>query len=133
MSYLIASVLQIEYCDSLHHVRFECGEQVISMLSLELPQGVAIGSKVKLAIKASHVSIAKELSGRVSFANQLPAVIDSIVQGELLCYLRLQCANSTIESIILRKIREEMKLEEGDEISALIQASEISICEVLDD
>ncbi len=133
MSYLIASVIEIEQCDSLHHVVFECNGYSMSMLSLELPEGIVIGTKVKLAIKASHVSIAKNGSGRLSFANQLPVTIDTIVQGTLLCYITLKFSLSTIEVIILRKIQEEMQLKEHEEVTALIQASEISICEVIDD
>jgi len=133
MSYLNASVIGIEKCDSLHHVTFECHGHSISMLSLALPEGIDIGSKVRLAIKASHVSIAKDMSGRLSFANQLPVTIGSIVKGELLYYLTLEFFQNTIEAIILRKTQEEMQLKEKETVTALIQASEISICEVLDD
>ncbi len=133
MSYLIASVVEIQNCDTLHHVKFDCYGYMVSMLSLELPEAIVTGAKVKLVVKASHVTIAKNLSGTLSYANQLPMTIHSVNHGKLLSYVKLQFADIYIESIVLRTVSEKMSLKEGDAVIALMQASEISICEILDD
>jgi len=137
MSYLIANVIAIQNCDTLHHVTFDCEGHTLSMMGLELPKGIQIGKKVKLVIKATHVTLAKEFTGLLSYTNQLPMTIDSINNGTLLSSITLKFSDTYpqtyIESIILRTASETMSLKVGDKISALIKASEIAICEVMDD
>ena len=137
MSYLIAKVMSIQNCDSLHHVTFDCEGHILGMMGLELPKGIDVGKKVKLVIKATHVTLAKEFTGLLSYTNKLPVMIDSINNGTLLSSITLKFSGAFpqtyIESIIPRTASETMSLKVGDKISALIKASEIAICEVMDD
>lgn len=133
MSYLIATVSTIQNCDTLHHVTFDCYGHTITMMSLELPQGIVVGKNIKLVIKATHVVLAKEFTGLLSYANQLPMKVHAINNGTLLSSVTLQFNETFIESVILRTASENMSLKVGDQITTLIQASEIAICEVLDD
>lgn len=133
MSYLIASVVEIENSDTLHHVKFDCYGHIISMLSLELPKGIVFGKKVKLVVKSLQVAIAKDLSGILSCANQLPMTVHSVDHGEILSHIKLQFFDITIESIIMRTASEKMNLTEDDKVTSLIEASEIAIYEILDD
>jgi len=133
MSYLIATVSSIQNCDTLHHVTFDCEGHVISMISLELPKGIELGKKVKLVIKATHVTLAKEFTGLLSYTNQLPMVIHTINNGTLLSSIALKFNDTFIESIVMRDASELMSLKVGDKLTAFIKASEIAICEVLND
>jgi len=137
MSYLIAKVIAIQNCDTLHHVTFDCEGHTLTMMGLELPKGIHIGKKVKLVIKATHVTLAKEFTGLLSYTNQLPVTIDAINNGTLLSSITLKFSDTHpqtyMESIILRTACDTMSLKVGDKISAFIKASEIAICEVLDD
>ena len=133
MSYLIATVSTIQNCDSLHHITFDCNGHTLSMISLELPQGIKMGKKVKLVIKATYVALAKEFRGLVSYANQLPMTVHSVNNGTLLSSITLEFNDTFVESIIMRDVSESMSLTVGDSLTAFIKASEIAICEVLDD
>lgn len=131
MSYLVATVKQIESCDNLHIVAFDYQAQTLRMMSLDLHEDIKIGTKVKLAIKPSHIALAKDFSGELSYSNQLQATIVSITNGELLSAIKLDCEGSILESIITLSSSQRMDLRVGEGIVALVKASELSIDEVL--
>jgi len=131
MSNLIASVKDIQKCDSLHIVKFECYSQTLSMMSLDLDEQIKVGSKVKLVVKPSHVAIAKNFSGDVSYSNILKATVLNCENGQLLSSVKLKYFDITLESIITVASSNRMDIKEGDEVVAFIKASEISIGEVL--
>ncbi len=133
MSSLVASVKTIENCDSLHIVKFECNSQTLSMMSLDIPDNIKIGTKVKLVVKPSHVAIAKNFSGDVSYSNILDTTIISCENGQLLSNIKLKYFDTVLESIITLNSSKRMDLKEGDKVFAFIKASEISIGEVIND
>ncbi len=133
MSHLIATVSQIQRCDTLHVVKFNFKNQTLSMMSLELDEKIKIGTKVKLVVKPSHIAIAKNFSGDVSYSNQLSSTILSVENGELLSSIRVESHGSIIESIITLNSSIKMNLQVGDNVTAFIKASELSIGEILDD
>jgi molybdopterin-binding protein len=131
MSSLIATVTHIDKCDSLHIVKFDCCGQTLSMMSLDLTNDIQIGVKVKLVVKPSHIAIAKNFSGEVSYSNQLQTTIKSCENGQLLSSVKLDFFDTTLESIITVNSSKKMDLKVGDKVTAFIKASEISIGEVL--
>ncbi|MEA3370660.1 MAG: TOBE domain-containing protein [Campylobacterota bacterium] len=133
MSYLIAKVSKIESCDSLHIVNFECNSQTLTMMSLDINESLKVGTKVKLTAKASHVAIAKEFSGDISYSNRLLTIIEKIENGELLTSIKLSFFDTTLESIITLNSSKRMNLKVGDKVTAFIKASELSISEIIDD
>lgn len=133
MSSLIATVTNIENCDSLHIVKFDLNGQTLSMMSLDLNDKITVGKKVKLVVKPSHIAIAKNFTGEVSYSNQLAVTIKSINNGKLLSSVKLDFFDTTLESIITVNSSKKMDLKVGDEVIAFIKASELSISEILDD
>jgi len=131
MSYLIATVSKIQNCDALHIVKFECYNQTLSMMSLDLSSNIKVGTKVKLVVKPSHIAIAKNFSGYVSYSNRLDSTIESIENGKLLSSIKLSFFDTLLESIITLESSQKMNLQAGDKITAFIKASELSIAEVL--
>jgi molybdopterin-binding protein len=127
-----AKVIKIENCDSLHIVKFDFLGQTLTMMSLELDSAIKVDGKVLLQIKPSHVAIGKNISGELSYSNQLKAIIKEKENGTLLSSLRLQIGENTVlESIITHNSSQKMDLKIGDEVTALIKASELSIAKVL--
>ena len=133
MSSIIARVSHIENCDSLHIVNFDFNGQFLSMMSLELSDKVKVGTKVKLAVKPSHIAIAKNFSGELSYSNRLDTTIESIENGQLLSSVKLGFFDTILESIITRSSSQKMNLQVGDNVTALIKASELSIGEIIYD
>jgi len=133
MSSLIATVKQIQNCESLHIVKFDFFGQTLSMMSLDLKDTIQIGTRVKLVAKPSHVAIAKDFDGEVSYSNQLAVTIKECTNGELLSSIKLDFFDTILESIITVNSSKKMDLKIGDKVTAFIKASEISIGEVLDD
>ncbi len=133
MSSISATVTNIENCDSLHIVKFDCNGQTLSMMSLELDDKIKVGTKVKLVVKPTHIAIAKNFSGEVSYSNKLETTIINIENGQLLSSVKLDFVDTTLESIITVNSSKKMDLKVGDKVIAFIKASELSIGEVIDD
>ncbi|QSZ42023.1 transporter [Sulfurimonas aquatica] len=133
MNQLIARVSEILHCDTLHIVKFSYNSQTLTMMSLELNAKVKVGTKVKLALKPFNIALAKELSGDLSFSNQLNATIKQCENGVLLCSVMLDFFGSTLEAITTLSASKSMNLQVGDTLKVLIHASDLSISEILDD
>jgi len=133
MNTLIAQVKKISSVDNLNIIKFDYQGIILSMMSLELNSTIVEGTKVKLTTKSTHIAIAKEFSGFVSYSNQLSAKIIAIQNGELLSSIKLQLQDNTLESIITYDSCKRMELKVGDDVTAFIKANELSIAEILDD
>lgn len=133
MSSLIATVKTIQNCDTLHIVKFECNSQTLSMMSLELDDEIKVGSKVRLVIKPTHIAIAKNFNGEVSYSNKLNCTILSCENGQLLSSIKLKYFDTILESIITVDSSKRMDLKVGENVTAFIKASEISIGEMIFD
>lgn len=132
MSQIYTKVIEIKHCDSLHIVKFSFEDITLSMMSLELKKNVQVGSEVLLQVKPSHVAIGKNISGDLSYSNQIKSKIVSIENGQLLSSIKLEIAHHIIiESIITLNSSLRMNLQVGDEVIAFIKASELSIAKVL--
>ena len=133
MSQLVATIKKITSVDNLNIVEFDFNGLTLKMMSLDLNNDLQIGTKVKLSVKPTNISIAKNLIGEISLSNQIVATIKSIENGQLLCSLLLAVNNTTLESIITVDSSKRMNLKENDIVTILIKASDLSIGEVLND
>ena len=89
--------------------------------------------KVKLSVKPSNISIAKNLIGEISLSNQIVATIQSLENGQLLTSVILKINDTLLESIITVDSSKRMNLQIGEVVTILIKASNLSIGEVLND
>ncbi len=139
MSQLIATIENIESVDNLNIVTFVCNGETLKMMSLDLNDTIQIGKRVVLVCKPTSVALAKpkmdnkEFSEMLSYANQIKVKIASMDVGVLLSSIKLQFGDVSLEAIITSASVQKMKLNEKDELLALIKANELSIQEVLDD
>lgn len=133
MSLIEARVISIDSCESLHIVKFVSNSHTLSMMSLDIDDTIDIDSKVALSIKPSHITIAKRDIGEISHSNQLPCIIESIENGKLLTSITLSFLGNILESIITQESSKRMNLQKGDEVIALIKASDIFISEIYND
>jgi molybdopterin-binding protein len=133
MSKLIATIKKINSIDNLNIVEFEFLGTTLKMMSLDLGSNIQIGKKVRLSVKPTNISIAKNLTGEISLSNQLVAIIQNIENGKLLSSVSLKISDFLLESIITVDSSKRMNLQIGDEVKILIKASNLSIEEVLND
>ncbi len=131
MSRLIAKVSKIQNSDSLHIVEFDFHGQTLSMMSLDIDKNIEIDTRVELLVNPSHIAIAKNFTGELSYSNQLKSTIQAIENGELLSSIHLSCFDVLLESIITASSSRNMDLRVGDSVTAFIKASEISIGKVM--
>ena len=132
MNRLNAVVTHIEGEQNLHIISFDYEGESLKMMGLDLPKGLHVNAHVTLGIKPSHVAIAKNLRGELSYSNQLPATIESIENGKLLSNILLHVKGNEIQSFITLGSSTRMNLQMGDEVTLLIKASELFVLEVLD-
>ncbi len=131
MNYITAVVRRRESFEKLNILSLEANNQHLTMTSLALSDTIQEGTKVILAYKSTNVILAKNLAGELSISNQLKVKIASLNIGKLLCSVRFIFTEELQEGIITKVSSERMKLRVGDEVIALIKASDLSIEEVL--
>ena len=133
MSKFIATIKKIQSIDNLNIVKFDFCGLTLKMMSLDLNDDVKIGKKVKLSVKPSNISIAKNLSGEISLSNKIVATIQSLENGQLLTSVILKINDTLLESIITVDSSKRMNLQIGEVVTILIKASNLSIEEVIND
>jgi len=131
MNQINASVIEIQSVDNLNIVTFDANNHLLKMMSLDLSSELAVDTKVALSFKPTTVAIAKNISGKLSFSNQLKVKIISMEVGKLLASLKLGFGEFTLESIITTASVKRMDLEVGESVIALIKSSDLSIGSVL--
>jgi len=133
MSQLVATIKKINSVDNLNIVEFDFNGLTLKMMSLDLNADVQIGKKVKLSVKPTNISIAKNLIGEISLSNQIVATIENLENGQLLSSVILKINDTILESIITVDSSKRMNLQIGESVTILIKASNLSIGEVLND
>ena len=83
------------------------------------------GDHIEVLFKASDVIIAKGLSGKISARNILPGIITEIARGFPLAMVRLDCKGDKVAAELTLSSLEDMGLEVGDEVDAIIKSSEL--------
>jgi len=130
---LKATITKIKSIQNLNIVTFETKGTELIMVSLELHNSLKVGCEVRLGCKATAVTIAKDIEddSLISFNNIIPLEIERLEIGEILSTLTLKKPSLSLESIITTESSRKMKLEEGMRVYALINASDLSIMEIL--
>jgi len=130
---LKATITKIKSIQNLNIVTFETQGTELLMVSLELHSSLKVGSEVLLGCKATAVTIATEIAddSLISFNNIIPLEIKTLEVGKILTTLTLKKPNLSLESIITTEATNKMGLEEKMRVYALINASDLSIMEIL--
>jgi len=126
-----ALITDIQSVDNISVVSFKALHQTMRMMSLELNDSLHVGSEVTLGVKATNISLAKEITGLLSISNRLEVTIERLDMGTLLCSIKFKFEEQIWESIITRNSALRMDLKAGDKITALVKSSELSIVEIL--
>ncbi len=125
-----AKVTKIQNMQNLNIVHFEQEEEIFSMISLEL-ENIKVDSNVLLSINPTHINISKEDNLLISCENKIKAKISHIEEGKLLSYISLCFKQEELQSLISSKKLNDLKLKCKDDVFIYINASDISIKEIL--
>jgi len=128
---LIASISDIQSVENLNIVNFNFNNQTLSMVSLDLDNEIKIGTIVELSAKSTHIAIAKEFSGELSYSNQIKASIVEVNNGQLLSSIKAIGEDTLLESVITSASSSKMNLKNGDKITLLIKSTELFISKVI--
>lgn len=127
---------QITHIQSDGHVSLvdvAVGRDIFSAILLETPATapyLATGREVEVLFKETEVSLAKELSGRISLRNRLKATVRQVRRGAILSELELDCQGQRVTSVVTTRSVERLNIREGDAVEALIKANEVTLSEV---
>ena len=133
MSQFVTTIKKINSIDNLNIVEFDFHGLTLKMMSLDLNADVQVGKKVKLSVKPTNISIAKNLIGEISLSNKIVATIQNLENGQLLTSVILKINDTLLESIITVDSSKRMNLQIGEVVTILIKASNLSIEEVIND
>ena len=137
MNTIIATISTIKNLQNLNIVECVTQNETLTMMNLDLKESLKEslkeGSRIKLAIKPTNITLAKKLSGELSCENILNAAVTEIDKGKLLCSVTLAYEQHTLEAIITLNTAEKLALKVGESLNLLISASDIYIQEILDD
>ncbi len=130
MNKLTGIITQIQQSGAILLADVEVDGQGFSALLIESashPQWLQKGNTVQLVFKETEVSLAKNLSGKISMRNRMPCQVVKIDRGELLSSITLNFNGTSIKSAITTRAVNALELMVGDTVEALVKANEISL------
>ena len=73
------------------------------------------------------MSTAKSASKKISARNQLRGTVEEIILGTVTAKVTLRIGENLVESVITRQSVEDMGIQKGDSVTALIKSTEVMI------
>ncbi|GJM29856.1 MAG: hypothetical protein DHS20C17_24910 [Cyclobacteriaceae bacterium] len=112
-------------------VKVAVADLIFTSIVIETPETAGYlkpGASTKVMFKSTEVIIANNPLG-ISLQNQIPAKVIEVIKGQLLCQLNLQYQQFTFGSIITRNAVEQLQIDAGSEVVAMIKTNEIMLSE----
>ncbi|THJ74572.1 TOBE domain-containing protein [Candidatus Frankia alpina] len=90
--------------------------------------GIAVGTAVEALVKSTDIAVATtEVSG-LSIRNRLPGALVGLDSGDAMSVARIKVGEEIeLTAAITRAAAEELKLEPGTPVTALIKSTEVSL------
>ncbi len=133
MNRLKGTILRVESAGNVSLVEVAVAGDTFSSMLLETPQScdyLREGREVFLLFKDTEVSLARELSGRLSIRNRAMGRVVKITRGAVLSRIELDYRGNRIASLIASRSAQTLDLHEGDEVIWLIKSNEVSLAAV---
>ena len=114
---------------SLVTVQLQNG-QLLKAIVIDTPQSAAYldpETAVAVVFKETEVIISTGTQLQISLQNQIPAKISALEKGKLLSKLKLKSTAGNLSSIISSAAVEQLKLELGQEVTAMIKLNEVML------
>ena len=130
MNRITAIITNTQSSGSVTMVDLAVGDCQLSALMVEaseLPAWLCKGNTVSVVFKETEVSIAKDFTGKISMRNQIECIIKSIERGQLMSIITMESKHFDVQSAITTRSVDQLQLEVGDRVTALIKANELSL------
>jgi molybdate transport system regulatory protein len=86
-----------------------------------------VGHEIQVMFKETEVSVSKPIKTSSSLQNKLSCRVVNVQKGKLLATVELQHAIGKVYSIITARAVEQLNLQPGDEVLAMIKTNEIML------
>jgi len=130
MNKLSGKIVRVESTGHMSLVDIDVRGDIFCSVVLETPESAAYlkeGGAITILFKETEVSIAKNLSGRISLRNRFHGVIHDIESSPLLAKIILNYQNTRITSMITSRSVDNLALRKGDEVEWLVKTNEVSL------
>jgi molybdate transport system regulatory protein len=130
MNKLSVKISEIQCSGGVILVDLIAGETQMSALlidAIEKPDWLKKGNTLFVVFKEAEVTLAKGFSGKISTRNKLPCKVQNIEKGELISLITLDFYGNIIYSAITSRAVEHLELQLGDEVTALIKSTELTL------
>ena len=130
MNIFHGKVKQVQTEHSLSLVDVVVGDVGFTSIVIETPETAPClveGHAIKVMFKETEVSISKPVQKRSSLQNKLISRIVKVEKGNLLATVTLEHSIGTVVSVITARAVEQLDLQPGDEVMAMIKTNEIML------
>ncbi len=106
------------------------GQQLTAAITRESADELELiaGQPVTMLVKATDVALATGTVGDVSIRNQLPGRITSLTGGAAMTTLKVAVdGGGALTAVVTNDAVDDLDLSEGDEVLALVKATEVSV------
>ena len=130
MNSLAGNISTIEENGNLCVIKVASGEISLKIIVIESQSGsgyLRIGNEITCVFKEAEVIIGKGDNTRISMENQWPAKVTHIEKGALLTKASMMIGERSINALITTESAHDLDLKIGDQVTAMVKASEIMI------
>lgn len=86
---------------------------------------LSAGDSICVIIKGTDIMLAKSISGILSARNRTRGLVKQIIRGDVLSKVLIESQGDVIHAIITNASLDEMKINSGDEITAIVKSTEL--------
>ena len=130
MNTLSGHIASIKSSGSLSIVMVKVGQEYLKTVVLEKQYGEPLlkeGMPINFIFKETEVVIGTGNTDNISLQNKLRGKVRKMEKGKLLCKLTISTSIGDIVSIITSAAIEQLKIDIGSEITAMIKTNEIML------
>ncbi|GIF72496.1 TOBE domain-containing protein [Asanoa siamensis] len=129
---LDATILSVSRGEAMAAVkaRIASGQELTAAITRESADDLQLvaGQPVTMLVKSTDVALATGTVGDVSIRNQLPGRITSLTGGAAMTTLKVAVdGGAALTAVVTNDAVNDLDLSEGDEVIALVKATEVSV------
>lgn len=115
--------------NSLISAKTSCGKLFKATVTVESAEALGLkeGKEAYFIFKAIDVIVSKDNSLKLSATNQLTGKVEDIELGSVMSKITINSDGLKVSSVITKESTESLDLKNGDEVTALIKATNIIV------